>query len=1596
MKKNKLFKKLSIFVLIGFLLSTLIGFVPQQTKEALAAAPDLIITGTGLEQDVMIYASDWDNYQMVERIYSSNNSFGTHRIQKVRGYDLFELIGVGNLKTDQDYLVKFIASDNFSSTRSVSNLLDLYTYPDFGIDSEQSVMPTLGFYSVELFTSSQDSLSPPVTYADLELSTDNGAPRLYLGQQKGNIHDQNHSDFVSNVVRIVVGEERPADDPPPGDNDFADSPYKHISYSGAPYNIDAITGATFTVEGPGVTSYRALSLVQIEETNAGLYRDTYTERIGDQVLENSYEGIKVSYILDNFVKLRSDIGNIVFKDYQRKTIAEYTLEQVRDEARKMIVAYGVNEVPLVYTDYAGYIPEKYNDGGCFKLVYHGDAGDPPTFSNVAYIYVEETERPGYEHTDNPPYDDPKFMQYVFTLSGSGLGKEVNYTVADLEAMTELHVEKEYSLSNSYYYWYYNTYKGVPLWDLLIKSGLDPDIDESTPVHFIAADHYNIPPMTVREIKNHHLWGYYEKDPTDLGDGSFDGRGVEPLETGYPVLVSYGYNGYPYVNHASDSGYNSGLNNDGGPLRIVFGKLDYDYTNGANQVKFAMRVVVGEDIPYTTHSYQPYKALGNDSLTVTVIGDDGGTIKQETLTVSDIENMIYGPEVPAATAERARVKGYYYTHDAGGSGGAKISDLYEGVSLNYLLFEKIGLPGTTGTVTFTSSADGQAPLTVNLADITREDYFNEVTGATWLKPMLAFGKNGYPMVKSKGDPGYEDNPIVNRYGPLMALFGQTEKGTPGQWLRTIDSITVNISKDSYAHLEPPYDQYQSDTLSIGGSGVRKDHTVTLGELEFMQNYIFTGEYCLASDTEKELASYRGIDIYEFIRREVGFTGGADTVTFKTADGSSKTFSLDEIAKRDYINEETGANDLKVMLAYGKNERPLVSSDTSDGYDHVARNSGGPLLLVIGQTETGDLNSAKSVSGVVEIIVTATDGDSWKHDYGVYTQYLDQPVLRVTGSQVKEPRTFSLRQLEALDQHIVRDLYMGETEVEGVVLWKLIKDVVGLADGVTVPSSIRVFDGPSYNQLQNVSQVMNGVVNSRGETKDIIIGYAVNGYPLVPHSNSPGYVNNNEFGPLRLFVEENNSMWTKWMDCVVVGAGDYEEPRAEDIIDDPADPMDPVAPPELDWTIYRNDDGSGLPWANVLRATPDGQGGVWVGTSGGGAAYRDAAGQWTVYDQSNSPLPHNMVNDIAVDSNGGVWFATGSSQSPGGIAYKMGEDWTVYTTQNSGLSSDYILEITPDKDGGIWFGTGAGPIYLDADGNWNPYENENLPGKATTVIELDEEGGIWFGFHPLGQDVGIPGGYAYLDVEGNLTPYEFTEDGRWVRSISFDRDGGIWICRFGKVDYIAPDGQKNVYQTDKDLLPYIQEDDIITYIEADSLGGLWLATMQGGLFYRSEDGEFSVYNNTNTWPTSGFNYVWRLKACEDGHIWVSTNGGLAVTNLFEAAEHDKPVFTMSPVDDGAYSVGTTADGISTMTVNPGVYGFNYFTVDITPITSHEGKESVVFTHYRNGSQLGINATRADFDVVKRAQAGFNVQPGDVIKAYIVDELINAADVNPVILQ
>ena len=1136
MDKRKL-KGLSYLLTLCMIFSLMV-FNPISAE---GLATELLITGSGIHSEVKITSSDWSKYKMTERFYSTNNSLSFHKIVKAKGYDLFDLIGKTNLKTDKDYTVKFTCADGFEFNKSVSELQNTYYSSDFTEAKKVKVSPMIARYTAVLADFPKDKFKPPVSWKDRALTDsdlDKDFPKLLFGQT--NIDDMNMSRWGKEVVKITIGEESTLDNP------AIKSTYKHIDYTGAPYNVDAISSATFTVEGPAVEGYRAISLRQIEEDTKGQRIVTTFEKIKNKIVKNTYEGMNVKHLIDNYVKVKPNAGNIVFKNKSRQPILTVPIS----EADKYTVSYGINGVPLVYLDTdVGFKPDKYNDNGCFKLIYKQESKDAKEFSNVAYMYIEEKDAKNiYEHTYSP-YNDTKYTDYEIVIHGNKMNKEVRYKVSDLEAMKDIQLDMEYSLSNSEYFWYYNKYKGVTLWELLLKAGIDPNIDESTSIQFIAADNYNFAPMTIKEIKDNSLYGYYEKQAMDKGDGSFDGNQVKPLNSGMPVLLAYGFNGYPYVTRPTDSGYNAGLGNDGGPLRIIFGKTNYNDTNGSNQVQFLKEIIIG---------------------------------------------------------------------------GGK-------------------------------------------------------------------------------------------------------------------SISTDIKS------------------SIEGKANHKD---------------------------------------------------------------------------------------------------------------------------------------------------VTAGDSWSHNQNGYDEYLDKPALRITGSQIKQPVTLTLRQVEEMKQYAIRDIYTGDgiREFEGVVLWDMISKAVELKDGVKSPS-IRVFSGENYNQiLRSMDQVINGSVNSKGELKKILLAYAVDGYPLVPNEGSTGYINNNAYGPLRLVVEESKSMWVKWVDCIVVGTGDYEAPEMKDVkqlnfgtVNDST-----LAKNETDntiWKLYKNDTGKELPEASVRCMEIDKDGNLWVGTNNAGVAIKTPQGSWKNLTKITTDNAGEVTVDISYAivqrENGELWMALGGAQTPQGILVKSGDSWKLLNTENSLLPSNFVQELELDVKGGMWIGTGSGAVYIDKNNLWKVYTKKNgLILSSVDAIEPDDKGGVWIGFYPdtIG-DTENPkyiGGYQYIDKTGKITTYTDFENKsfgtNWVRSISIDSEGSIWITRSGnypgqghaEIDYIK-NGVKKVYKA-KDLFPEIASEDDIRAIQADKKhkGRLYIATHRSGLLVSEEVGKIlKKIDSTNTFPSRQWDNIYYIDVDKDS-IFVGSNGGAAISS------------------------------------------------------------------------------------------------------------------------
>lgn len=1271
--------------------------------------------------------------------------------------------------------------------------------------------------------------------------------------------------------------------------DFSESPYKHITNGGdpdgdGPYKIDAITGATLTVEGPGMAGSAPKSVKEMEGQNKGCFRGVYQDQRTDssgasQNVSRTYEGIDLYYILHNMekgtdpIKLTQYAYKVKIKNRNRQTIAELKLsdiDKMHEEGRPALVAYGTayedgtNPRPFVFDNGAGGSKALGNYDGCLKFVYdytkYGGNENYRTFGNMAYIYVEEAEAPGFKH-DKAPYDTAENSQYVLTVTGDEIGREVNYKVEDLEKLVEYNEDgsikdngyghrDEYSLANSTY-WFVNQYEGVKLWSLLLHSGIDPAKagDDETMVSFRSTDNYGaFDTFSLKQVADPNQFGYYEKNAEDNNDGKYEanenirqGDDVttgDKLRAGYPVLVAYGVNEYPYVISKDLDGFLSGLSNDGGPLRVISGKMNYHHANGSNQAKLLDKIIVGEDTyHYSTHAYQPegsdYTGMKDSPLQVSVDNETKKITKE--YTVKSLEDLVYGEDRTNAQREEARVKDFY----EGGNKG--FSDLYEGVDLNYFLKEVVGLQGSKGTITFKSGTEGEEDLTVDLEDtLNLTDGYNAKSKVSGLSPVIAFAKNGYPLVEGKESAGYKSSAslskineedtaatsydVKNSGGPLQVIFPRTSKEDEavGQNISNVVAIEVMLKADAYAHVKAPYNEYENDTLTVAGEGTRLagEKTFAIADLEGKQTLAATKDYSFRNQQGKvSQTRYRGLNLYKFLRSaDIGLKTNADKVRIYCADKPDEAaaeFTLSDIMKDDYINSVSGAKSLPVMLAYGSADvnsadpddgLPLVPETTSQGYDAKYGNSGGPLKLVVGQKDENDINSSKTLKQVIRIEVTAAEQVSWNHSSSeVYKAYLNDKIrFRVVNKNNREVASedLTVEQLEAMKDLISQEditYDKKENTWEGLNFWRLLQQEFGWIDGMDDPTTITVKAKDGYSVEAVEKATLDGLksgIKDGDNRVPVILAYAVDGYPLAAGGKNTatgvGYdpVADNKGGPMRLMVHNaQGACITEVTDVTIKISGIGN----------------------ADFRLYKGLGEEGeLPLAGIRATVPDDEGNLWIGTYGGGVAKLNLdTEEIRIYNKKSKPaLNSAVVSSVCPDHNGGVWMTQNSSYTDGtlnsGVAYLKDGEITFYTKddENPTVPSNYVQEIKIDDSGNVWFGSDVGLTEYDPEaGTWQTWGKEDgFPANSIDNIEIDEDGGIWCGFYPTSEaaDGTKPfyGGFAYFKDGAVVKSYNYVSPQDevnglyrlgdvWIRDIALDNNGGAWIIASGSYG-----GMKNV--------------------------------------------------------------------------------------------------------------------------------------------------------------------------------------------------------------
>jgi len=953
------------------------------------------------------------------------------------------------------------------------------------------------------------------------------------------------------------------------DLDFKSSAYKHINNGGVtedptlPYNVDAITGATLTVEGPGVVTSIPLSIREVENAAEGLARGLYKDSSG----VHTYEGMDVYHMVhemiegDNGIILTDTAYKIIFKNANREELVSLTLEEIdkaHESGRPVILAYGIGSkdgkevAPFVFdgadekTHSLGYSSKLKNDDGCIKLVYdnekYGD-GSYKTFVNTAYVYVCEETTPGFKHTnsDADSFGASRYTDYIMTFRGKALGHEFDLTTKDLEALVTyddngavvtggIGYTDWYSLANNAY-WYVNKYEGLQLYELLQYLGMETAEEmgtkaaRTTLVSFVASD--GVPAnetFSVDTLSYPDAFGFYKKNAQDPGDGTYVPTNADLVKLGYPILLSYGVNDYPYTISKTDDAYVSGLSNAGGPLRVVFGKTQYNHANGSNQIQQASEILAGEDVLYNTHKYTDnadQNALADNEIKIHVTDAKGKTLIDKYITVAELEDVIYGADVSGQNKKLAKVKDHY------------AGDIYEGIDVEYLFMNVLGLPGMNGKATFTSN-EGQTNF--SLEELFADGY-NSQLGRAGLSSILAFAKNGTPLVNTSSDKGYVDSYKLNPYldsdpatysvdnqgGPLALLVPSTSTTSDdSKKLTNITEINIELIPDSYAHLSGASTKYQKSTVKFYGPGLEKEKTYTVADLESKQTVAKTLDYSMLNNAGNTLeARYRGVGVYDLFK-EIGINNNAGDVTVKCADGTEVTYSL-MLLKKSYENYINGdKDDVYAMLAYGTGD---INGDKMSGTP-LATENGGPLMLVVPQETESSVNKSLCAKNVVSIYVDANEITTWGHAMSdVFSEFLDYEfTLSFKNDNNEVKKVLKASELEAMEDIIVRDTYtvLDLGECEGVDIWKLIKKYAGDDIDLSNPVSITAYaeDGYKNDLLANcyLKGFTDGIEGNDGY-KRIILSYACKGYPLVNNENHEGYTGlaKNSDGPLRVVVE-----------------------------------------------------------------------------------------------------------------------------------------------------------------------------------------------------------------------------------------------------------------------------------------------------------------------------------------------------------------------------------------------------------------------------------------------------------------------------------------------
>lgn len=327
----------------------------------------------------------------------------------------------------------------------------------------------------------------------------------------------------------------------------------------------------------------------------------------------------------------------------------------------------------------------------------------------------------------------------------------------------------------------------------------------------------------------------------------------------------------------------------------------------------------------------------------------------------------------------------------------------------------------------------------------------------------------------------------------------------------------------------------------------------------------------------------------------------------------------------------------------------------------------------------------------------------------------------------------------------------------------------------------------------------------------------------------------------------------------------------------------------WRRFDRQSLPGFDYDEVWAITSDPEGGLWLGTYGGGLYRFDGESGLVHYParpEDPDALPAGIVLDLAWSHDGSLWVATtaGAARFDGSRFERL---------EPERLSGPFVYSLLPERDGSLWLGTNGGLDQLDARGvvQAMPWGRRAELGAVHSIVR-DRGDGYWFGTQS-----GLFRVSRQLSLDRRkLRPAQITAG--VSMSLLEDHEGGLWVASQGGLRHFPPGWKRFAVLDRGEPDSGLGSGRMVRGAAEDAQGRLWLAASGAGLRWldpgRGESVAVSLPGMRPGVPLQAMGVL----AHSDGSVWLGDRLGLV---RYDPAHGEYRVWSVDSPEDPVPEVG-----------------------------------------------------------------------------------------------